>query len=239
MVDRTESYEDAVARILDSEKRSMPHTGENIDAAGIMQSQETFFSAGDYGAGAANISRLVAKKGEAAAAALGLLAPSAGKTANVGLVRELEAEIEGFFADIKHEISGIEGRLGRDAGDARLSAQRPAAHGPGKLGGLFHKRAGKEAEAGGLVASGPKAARLVDLSVADQIAALEKIALEFYDKSRGDGELAEVKAEVLELNGKAAGERAAEGSGFEVKMLELRNQRLHEVMERLGMNNTS
>ncbi len=239
MVDRPQTYEDAVERTLSAEKNAGMRGGVVIDTSGVMQNKEVFFASGEYAAEVAKINRLAAKGGDAVEAALGLQAHTAGEAVKRGIMKGFEGEIESLFAQTKQDIERIERTVSKIAGGVGERGGAAPARVAGKAGGVFPGVSGNEKAPDGAVARGGGAAKLVDLSIADQIEALERIALEFYDKSRGEAGLSTVRADVQELYRKVAGESAPKGSEFETRMIELRNRRLREVMERLDINNTS
>lgn len=243
-----DAYDEALAKILASEKASVDLGEREIRIGNSLGEKEVLFLPADYAESIAKINRIAAGAGERARTALGVQeaggAEAAQKQITVG-IEKTEKGVAELFSDIKKEVGAMEKRVGgggekaAEEPKAQQGAARPAAHlGLGRLLGGVGKEMGKAT-----AAQKPKAADeqgekgLAGLSIADQIAGLERISLDFYDKGGSAEELERMKGEVLELSRRVKGESLRGTSGFEIKMVELRNQRLQEAMSLLGLKN--
>ncbi len=230
----TDDYEAAVAKIVSSENAK--NGAEDAEIAFRGNPAGSFFEGSSYNKAIASIEGIANAGGDKAAAALGIQTNSRAEAAKKkvsGKFGAVEREIENMFEEIKRTI-------GRGAGKA-------AAAGPSSMRSMIPKKEKAQMSLGkllsGKIGKGKAAkgsavqtrVKLSDLPIADQIAELEKIAMTHYDKSGDEEGTLQTRKEVEEL-AKKAGKETVRGSGFEMKMIELRNQRLHEVVGILGLD---
>lgn len=76
--------------------------------------------------------------------------------------------------------------------------------------------------------------RLTSLSIPDQIAELEKISLDIYEKKDSEEEIRKAKAELDALSASLKNEKTENASDFEKRLIELRNERLKEAISLAG-----
>ncbi len=238
-----DAYDEAVAKILDAGKRRTETVDGSISMRGLEETEQIFLQS-DYAEGVAKIGRVAAAGGAKAQAVLSVQSSMGAETAQVlpGKLGRAEKEIEELFSTIKKEVEVV----GKDLVDelqgsekavqTAQTAEGRASASLGTLLGGIGKEMKKAVSAPKTAKAGQPVKRLADLAVVDQIAELEKMAMGFYDKEIGGEELDRVRGEVQALAERIKSESLQEVSLFEMRLVELRNRRLGEVMTMLGVH---
>ncbi len=252
-------YDEAVQKIAAAEKPGTEKPATSINIGEALSGKESFVMSADYSEVASKINKIVLKNIQAAQPTAGMplqeaVQYEAKKQLNVGM----QSAEKGFSAlkgigkglsSFRIQVPGREIQAASAAAPESVAAPDAVQYVATEakplqkamaphldLGRLFGS-IGKEIDKVVVKAPPRKAGdpeRIAKLSVPDQIAELEKISLEVYEKKMNEEELGKSRKELLALLNATKNENLANISEFERNLITLRNDRLKEALSLTG-----
>lgn len=244
------TYEEALTKIADCEKASGEKREGAINVNEIVTEKKDIFTTADYNGAVALIDDMISETTPAAGAAVEPVPPVVENKPvkpqpSEEQKKKADEGVKRFVAELGKDLEKARGDLGKATAKVAVEKKKENAtpKAPhlelGKLVGNIESEMGKKIEK----ASKPKPKKksemqdvLSGLSLADQLNALENITIRLRQSDLTQDQIEMLKEDIQSLYSKVNSQKPGmQESGFEKRLIELRNQRLIEVMGILGI----